>query len=147
MILYNILYNIHALNLIMNTPRYSKMSRNCNLYWSVVFEVMVICGVDQVKQKEDGKAIQTCWEKIINLLYDNNHRSWVEFAWTDVQIGDGDSSEDSWDSRRSLISCSFIFLLWRARFYNSSMYLLTKRSFCFWLLVSHSFGYRRNCHF
>ncbi|KNB46848.1 cell differentiation protein RCD1 [Blastocystis sp. subtype 4] len=67
MILYNILYNIHALNLIMNTPRYSKM----------IFEVMVICGVDQVKQKEDGKAIQTCWEKIINLLYDNNHRSLV----------------------------------------------------------------------
>lgn len=75
MILYNILYNIHALNLIMNTQRYSKMSENAYRDLFIVFEVMVICGVDQMKQKEDGKAIQTCWEKIINLLYDNNHRS------------------------------------------------------------------------
>ena len=51
------------------------MSGNAYRDLFIVFEVMVICGVDQMKQKEDGKAIQTCWEKIINLLYDNNHRS------------------------------------------------------------------------
>ena len=79
MILYNIISNVHALTKMMNNLRYSKLSRDEVNAWVLVMEVMVICQVDGLKnkeaagQKENTSTLDNYWNTIKNYLYNNKY--------------------------------------------------------------------------
>ena len=79
MILYNIISNVHALTKMMNNPRYSKLSRDEVNAWVLVMEVMGICQLDLLKnkeaagQKENTSTLDNYWNTIKNYLYNNKY--------------------------------------------------------------------------